>query len=54
MCEGIVLKWNNGLKEYALNQPGGKEKLEAFRQEMDQQVAPIKELLEKGKTEGDQ
>lgn len=47
MCEGVILEWNNGLKEYVLNQPGGKEKLEAFRQRMDQQVAPIKKLLEK-------
>jgi|GEM_PF-1732429 len=47
MCEGIVLEWSNGLKEYALNQPGGKEKLEAFRHEMDKKVAPIKDFLEK-------
>ena len=45
MREGIVLEWNNGLREFALNQPGGKEKLEAFRQEMNKQVAPIKKLL---------
>lgn len=49
MCEGIVVEWNNGLKEYALNQPGGKQKLDVFRHEMDQQVAPIKKLLEKSK-----
>lgn len=53
MREGIVLEWNNGLKEYALNQPGGKEKLEAFRHEMDKQVAPIKDFLEKTKKEND-
>lgn len=46
MREGIVLEWNNGLKEYALNQPGGKEKLEAFRHEMNKQVAPIKDFIE--------
>lgn len=50
MCEGVVLEWNNGLKEYALNKPGGKEKLEEFRKKMDQQVAPIKDML-KDKTE---
>jgi hypothetical protein len=54
MRAGIVLEWNNGLKEYALNQPGGKEKLEAFRHGMNKQVAPIKELLEKNGTEDNQ
>lgn len=51
MCEGIVLEWNNGLKEYVLNKPGGKEKLEAFRHKMEQQVAPIKAIIEKDNTD---
>ncbi len=53
MCEGVVLEWNNGLKEYALNQLGGKEKLEAFRREMDKKVAPIKNFLEKTDKDSD-
>jgi hypothetical protein len=46
ICEGVVLEWSNGLKEYALNEPGGREKLKSFRQKMDQKVAPIKKLID--------
>jgi hypothetical protein len=46
ICEGVVLEWHNGLKECALGQPGGKEKLEAFRQQMDEKVAPLKKMMD--------
>lgn len=46
ICEGVVLEWHNGLKECALGQPGGMEKLEAFRKQMEKNVAPLTGMMD--------